>query len=169
MAHFAKVVNDKVVNVIVASQEFIDKYDDGLNDGGEWIQTSYNSKGGKHFDGVTGLEDDQPHLRYNYAGMGFAYHREKDALIPPKPYESFVLNETTMRWEPPIPYPQGLVGGPRRFIWDEEYYQEYGTWYDRHEEPNSLSYHNPNSKYYDPSIPKYEDDDYPFNDLIQEW
>jgi len=167
MAHFAKVVNDKVVDVIVASQEFIDKYDDGLNDGGEWIQTSYNSNGGKHFNGETGLEDDQPHLRYNYAGMGFAYHREKDAFIPPKPYESFVLNETTMRWEPPIPYPQGLDGGPRRFIWDEEHYQEYGTWKDLW--LNELSYHNPESKYYDKSIPKYGDADYPFNDLPQKW
>ena len=74
-----------------------------------------------------------------------------------------------MRWEPPIPYPQGLVGGPQRFAWVEEHYQEYGTWFDRHEEPNSLSYHNPDSKYYDPSIPKYEDPDYPFNDIMTEW
>ena len=102
MSYFAKVIDNKVVKVIAAEQEFINIYDDGL--GGEWIQTSYNTFGGKHYDPETGLEDDKPPLRKNYAGIGFTYDRENDAFIPPKPYPSFVLNETTFRYEPPIPY-----------------------------------------------------------------
>ena len=50
MGHFAKVIGDKVVRIIVAEQDFIDNYNDGLNDGGVWIQTSYNTYAGKHYD-----------------------------------------------------------------------------------------------------------------------
>jgi hypothetical protein len=154
MSYFAKVVDNKVVKVIAAKQDFIDQYDDGL--GGEWIQTSYNSRGGKHYD-RNGVEDDNPHLRYNYAGGGFTYDRENDAFIPPKPFLSFVLNETTFRYEPPIPYPVGMPGGPRRYIWNEEYYQAEGKWYDLWATEDALANFNPESKYYDstakPPIP----------------
>ena len=68
MSYFAKVIDNKVVKVIAAEQDFIDQYDDGL--GGEWIQTSFNSRGGKHYD-RNGVEDDKPHLRYNNAGGDF--------------------------------------------------------------------------------------------------
>ena len=148
MSYFAKVINDKVVKVIKAEQDFIDKYDDGL--GGEWIQTSYNTKGGKHYD-KNGVEDDKPHLRYNYAGFDFTYDKENDAFIHPKPYPSFVLNETTFRYEPPIPYPEGMPGGPRRYIWNEEYYQAEGKWYDLWATEDALANFNPESKYYDPT------------------
>ena len=160
MAHFAKVINNKVVRVLVAEQVFIDSYDDGL--GGEWIQTSYNTKGGKHYSSETGLEDDKTPLRKNYAGFDYTYDRENDAFIPPKPYPSFVLNETTFRYEPPIPYPEGMPGGFHRYRWDEEYYQAEGKWKDLWEA--ELSYYNPESEYYDSTLESVNLDETP-----QEW
>lgn len=163
MSYFARVENNKVVQVIRAEQSFINRLD------GEWIQTSYNTKGGKHYDPETGNYDGTHGLRYNYAGNNFTYDRDKDAFIPPKAFPSFVLNETTQRYEPPIPYPEGLPGGPLRFVWDEEYYQENGTWFDRWDTSDSHSQYNPDSKYYLEELPKYEDDSYPFDDKVQEW
>ena len=167
MSYFAKVIDNKVVNVIKAEQDFIDQYDDGL--GGEWIQTSYNTFGGKHYDPATGLEDNKPALRKNYAGLDFTYDRENDAFIPPKLYPSFVFNETTFRYEPPIPYPEGMSGGLHRYIWNEEYYQEHGEWMDKWATEHGLANYNPDSKYYDPTVIRYEDSNYPFNDLPQRW
>ena len=95
MAHFAKVCDGKVVQVIVAEQDFFDTFID--TSPGEWIQTSYNTRGGKHPEG-------RP-LRKNYAGIGYFYDRQKDAFIPPKPYDSWILNEETCLWDAPIPYP----------------------------------------------------------------
>jgi hypothetical protein len=163
MGSYAKVVDNKVVNVIAADQDFIDNYDDGL--GGEWIKTSYNTWGGKHYDPETGLEDNKPALRYNYAGRDFTYDSVKDAFIPLKPHPSFVLNETTMRYEPPIPYPTGKKGGPRRYVWDEDNV----NWLDMWDTSDALSQHNPDSKYYLPDIPKYEDSNYEFEDKPYKW
>ena len=89
MSHFAKVCDGKVVQVIVAEQEFFDTFVDSTP--GEWIQTSYNTIGGQHPEG-------RP-LRKNFAGIGFTYDREKDAFIPPKPEGDWVLNEETCLWE----------------------------------------------------------------------
>jgi hypothetical protein len=89
MSHFAKVCDGKVVQVIVAEQDFFDTFVDSTP--GEWIQTSYNTRGGQHPEG-------RP-LRKNFAGIGFIYDREKDAFIPPKPEGDFVLNEETCLWE----------------------------------------------------------------------
>ena len=163
MGSFAKVVDNKVVNVIAASQDFINNYDDGLD--GEWIKTSYNTWGGKHYDPETGLEDNKPALRYNYAGRNFTYDSVKDAFIPPKPYPSFVLNETTMRYEPPIPYPTGKKGGPRRYVWDEDNV----NWLDMWDTSDALSQHNPDSKYYLEDVIKYEDPNYEFGDKPYKW
>ena len=91
MSHFAKVCDGKVVQVIVAEQEFFDTFVD--TSPGEWIQTSYNTHGGQHPEG-------RP-LRKNYAGIGFTYDRERDAFIPPKEDDSWVLNEETCLWEEP--------------------------------------------------------------------
>ena len=165
MAHFAKVIDNKVVNVIAASQSFIDNYDDGL--GGEWIKTSYNTFGGKHYDPETGLEDDKPAIRKNYAGLDYTYDRDNDAFIPPTPFPSFVFNTETFRYEPPIPYPTGLNGGPNRFVWNEEHYNEHGTWFDNWSE--ALSQHNPDHKFYDETVVKYEDPNYPFADKPYRW
>lgn len=93
MAHFAKInENNIVTQVIVAEKEFIDKIQ------GEWIQTSYNTYGGKHLLGGTPL-------RYNYAGIGYIYNREYDAFYAPQPYNSWKLIKDTFLWESPIPYP----------------------------------------------------------------
>ena len=91
MAHHAKVVNGIVTQVIVAEPEFFNTFVDSSP--GEWIQTSYNTHGGQHPEG-------RP-LRKNYAGIGFTYDRERDAFIPPKENDSWVLNEETCLWEEP--------------------------------------------------------------------
>jgi hypothetical protein len=93
MAHFAKVVNGTVTQVIVAEPEFFETFIDSSP--GEWIQTSYNTQGGVHLLGGAPL-------RKNYAGIGFTYDKEKDAFIPPKPYASWVLDEETCLWEAPV-------------------------------------------------------------------
>jgi hypothetical protein len=103
MAHFAKVENNLVTQVIVAEQDVIDS---GLFGTG-WVQTSYNTHGGQHPEG-------RP-LRKNYAGVGFTYDTQKDAFIPPKPYPSWLLNENTCLWESSIPYPND----GKDYTWDE--------------------------------------------------
>lgn len=106
MAHFAKVNNGIVEQVIVAEPEFFDTFVDSSP--GEWIQTSYNTHGGEHPEG-------RP-LRKNYAGIGYTYDRERDAFIPPQPFASWTLNEDTCLWDAPTPYPDdGKV-----YRWDEE-------------------------------------------------
>ena len=97
MSHFAKVVDGIVTIVLVAEQEFIDTYDDGIP--GEWIQTSYNTRGGKHYAPNSHDEDGGVALRKNYAGIGDKYDKERDAFIAPQPGPTWVLNETTCRWE----------------------------------------------------------------------
>lgn len=96
MAHFAKVVDGLVTQVIVAEPEFFETFVDSSP--GEWIQTSYNTQGGVHTNGGTPL-------RKNYAGIGFTYDRERDAFIPPKPFASWQLNEESCLWEAPVPMP----------------------------------------------------------------
>ena len=104
MAHFAKVVDGIVTEVIVAEQDFIDTHCTGT-----WIQTSYNTKGGVHSQGGTPL-------RKNFAGKGFTYDSSADAFYAPKPYESWTLNTTTSLWEPPVAYPtDGEI-----YSWNEE-------------------------------------------------
>lgn len=88
MAHFAKVLNGIVTQVIVAEPEFFDTFVD--TSPGEWVQTSYNTHGGQHPEG-------RP-LRKNYAGIGFTYDRERDAFIPPKPEGDYALDEETCLW-----------------------------------------------------------------------
>lgn len=94
MSHFAKINAQGIVEqVIVAEQDFIDS----LPDKTSWVQTSYNTYGGTHPEG-------RP-LRKNFAGIGFQYEPQKDAFIPPKPFNSWSLNEETCLWNAPIPYP----------------------------------------------------------------
>jgi hypothetical protein len=104
MAHFAKVENDLVTQVIVAEQDVIDS---GLFGTG-WVQTSYNTHGGQHPEG-------RP-LRKNYAGVGYTYDAVRDAFIPPKLYASWLLNEDTCLWEAPTPMPTD----GKLYTWDEE-------------------------------------------------
>jgi hypothetical protein len=105
MAHFAKVHNGIVVNVIVAEPEFFETFIDSSP--GEWIQTSYNTFGGVHYqpNSRTPSEDQSKALRKNFGSVGYTYDRVKDAFIPPRNYTSWILNEQTCLWEPPTPYP----------------------------------------------------------------
>ena len=116
MSHFAKVNNGIVEQVIVAEPEFFDTFVDSSP--GQWIKTSYNTRGGKHYDPETGeLSADQSKaLRKNYAGIGFTYDAAKDAFIPPKPFNSWLLDEDTCLWNAPVAYPDD--GG--RYVWNEE-------------------------------------------------
>lgn len=112
MAHYAKVLNGVVLEVVVAEQEFVETF---LNNGsGEWIQTSYNTRGNVHY-GPDGNPDNGIALRGNYAGIGFTYDRENDVFYPPKPYNSWILNNETWTWESPVPYPND----GKRYVWDE--------------------------------------------------
>ena len=96
MAHFAKVKDGIVDKVIVAEPEFFDTFVD--DSPGRWVQTSYNTHGGVHSSGGTPL-------RKNYAGIGFTYDDVRDAFIPPQPFASWTLNETTCLWDSPVAYP----------------------------------------------------------------
>ena len=113
MSHFAKVENGIVTNVTVAEQEHIDTLD------GTWVQTSYNTRGGKHYAPNSNEEDSGTPLRKNYAGIGYTYDSDKDAFYAPQPYPSWTLNEDTCIWEPPIVYPAD--GTPEKiYNWDED-------------------------------------------------
>jgi len=110
MAHFAEIgLNNKVLRVIVVhNNELLD--DNGQEDepkgsafcrnllGGTWVQTSYNAN-----------------FRKNFAAKNFRYDSERDAFIPPKPFESWVLNEETCLWDAPTPMPQD----GQLYMWDE--------------------------------------------------
>lgn len=115
MAHFAKVIDGIVERVIVAEPEFFNTFVDSSP--GEWIQTSYNTKGGVHYDPETGepSADQSKALRKNYAGIGFSYDAQRDAFIAPKLFESWTLNEASCVWEPPVAYPSD--GGS--YDWNE--------------------------------------------------
>lgn len=112
MAHYAFIENNIVTNVIVAEQEFIES----LPNKEKWIKTSYNTRGGKHYDLDTNLEDNGVPLRYNYAGIGFLYDPILDAFIPPQPYPSWILNTKTCLWDSPISYPND----DKFYFWSEE-------------------------------------------------
>ena len=112
MAHFAKIdENNVVVQVLVVEQDFINT--GRLGDPADWIQTSYNTYHGEHVLGGTPL-------RQNYAGVGYTYDESRDAFISLKPFDSWILNETTCQWDPPISYPDD----GKEYSWDEDG----GTW-----------------------------------------
>jgi len=112
MTHFAKILDNKVVQVIVAEPEFFDTFVDSSP--GQWLQTSYNTRGGVHY-GEDGEPDGGVALRGNYAGVGYTYDPQNDVFYAPQPYPSWVLNQTTWLWDAPVPYP---VDG-QRYDWDE--------------------------------------------------
>lgn len=109
MGHYAKVNNGIVEKVIAAEAEFFDNFVD--NSPGQWIQTSYNTRRGEHILGGTPL-------RKNFAGIGFTYDADRDAFIPPQPYDSWTLNEDSCIWESPVAYPD--ADSDERYIWNEE-------------------------------------------------
>lgn len=112
MSHYAKVLNGTVVQVIVAEADFFTTFIDSSP--GEWIQTSYNTRGNIHY-GQDGNPDSEPALRGNYAGIGYVYDRTNDVFYAPQPYPSWTLNKTTWTYEAPTPKP--LDG--KIYNWDE--------------------------------------------------
>jgi hypothetical protein len=116
MAHFTRVDKGIVKEIIVAEQDFFDSY--VATEAGEWIQCSYNTRGGVHYqsDRITPSDDQTKALRKNYAGIGFTYDKDKDAFIPPKPFNSWTLNEDTCLWEAPVAYPDD----GQDYTWNEE-------------------------------------------------
>lgn len=116
MGHFAKVENGTVTRVIVAEPEFFDTFVDSSP--GKWIQTSYNTRGGVHYDPATGepSADQSKALRKNYAGKGYIYDAALDAFYPPQPFASWTLNQQTCLWEPPVAYPDD----GQMYQWDED-------------------------------------------------
>jgi len=105
LAHFAKVRDGKVVEVLVMEPEFLETFVDETP--GEWIQCSYNTRGGVHYDPETRepSADQTKALRKNYPSIGFTYDPVRDAFFSQQPYNSWTLNEDTCMWEPPVPYP----------------------------------------------------------------
>jgi hypothetical protein len=117
MSHFAKLdKNNVVVFVTKGRQE-----DDGLEaeltarTGDVYKQTSYNTRGGVHYTDGEPSADQTKALRFNYAGVNFTYDPDRDAFIPPQPFDSWVLDEGTCLWQAPISYPED--GG--EYVWDE--------------------------------------------------
>lgn len=122
MASFAKIgLNGKVievqsvVNEVLHDSNGVEQESIGidfltkLTGWAIWKQTSYNTHGGVHDKG--GIP-----FRKNHAGIGYTYDEDRDAFIPPKPFNSWVLNESTCIWQSPIPYPQDN----NRYIWNEQ-------------------------------------------------
>ena len=106
LSHYAKVVDGKVVSVIVAEEDFFKTFVDSSP--GQYIQTSYNTHGGVHANGGTPL-------RKNYAGIGYTYDAVRDAFIPPQPFASWLLNNDTCLWEAPVAMP----ADGKAYEWDE--------------------------------------------------
>jgi hypothetical protein len=117
MAHFAKLgIGNKVTVVHIVSNDIatteqagIDFLNNLYGTNNIWKQTSYNTKGGVHLLGGTPF-------RKNYAGIGFKYDQTRDAFIPPQPFNSWTLNETTCLWDPPVALPDT----ENRYNWNEE-------------------------------------------------
>ena len=109
MGSFVKVEDGVVIEAISAEQNFVDTLD------GTWVQTSYNTVGGKHYD-QDGNEDSGTPLRKNYAGIGYTYDSVRDAFYTPQPYASWTLNEDTCIWEPPVARPDD----DKYYNWDED-------------------------------------------------
>lgn len=103
MAHYAKIEDGLVVDVIVASASFVASLD------GEWVKTSYNTYGNQHANGKTPL-------RGNYAGIGYVYDSANDVFYTQQPYPSWQLNIDTWLWEAPVSMPQD----GNDYLWNEE-------------------------------------------------
>jgi len=104
MAHFAKVENGVVTQVIVIDQETLNSGNWG--DPSAWVQTSYNTQAGQHPQGKP--------LRKNYAGIGYLY--DGVGFYAPQPYPSWIKDDATYQWSAPTPMP--VVEG-KRYSWDE--------------------------------------------------
>ena len=107
MSHYAQLDENNTVIFVIAAKSEGKEEEFTKNTGNIWKQTSYNTRGGVYYDPKTGepSEDQSKAFRKNYAGFGFTYDSELDAFIPPKPFDSWVLDEETCLWEAPTPIP----------------------------------------------------------------
>jgi hypothetical protein len=123
MAHFAKLgVGNKIIKVAVVSNDIatteqagVDFLNNLYGSRDVWKQTSYNTKAGVHLNGGTPF-------RKNYAGVGYTYDQTRDAFIPPTPYPSWTLNETTCLWEAPVAKPElteEQINNNNYYSWNE--------------------------------------------------
>ena len=121
MAHYAVLNTDNTVTMVfVGRDDVVEGIDDWETyyapEGFTVKQTSYNTRGGAHYTDGEPSEDQTKALRFNYAGIGFTYDADRDGFIPPKPYDSWELDEATCLWQAPIEYPADGGG----YTWDEE-------------------------------------------------
>jgi len=132
MSHFSRINEHGIVTqVIVAEQDVVDRFPDADS----WVQTSYNTRGGIHTyeapDGERIESDDQTKaFRKNYGYIGCKYDADRDAFIPPRPYTSWVLNEFSCLYEPPIEEPELSIEQMSigcHYIWDEDVHQADNT------------------------------------------
>lgn len=115
MAHYAKVEDGVVTQLIVAEPEFFETFVD--TSPGQWVQTSYNTRAGVHYepDSDTPSADQSKALRKNFAGIGYIYDAALDAFYTPQPFASWTLNQSTCLWEAPVAHPDdGNI-----YQWDE--------------------------------------------------
>ena len=116
MSHFAEINNDNIIQrVIVAEQDFINS--GAVGEADNWIQTSYNTRGGVHYAPNSNNPDGGIALRKNYAGKGYTYDPTRDAFITPQPYPSWTLDEDSCIWNPPVAHP---MDGKGPYHWDED-------------------------------------------------
>lgn len=116
MAHYAFIDDNNIVTQVIVGRdeddlaEGVTSWEDyyGNIHGQRCLRTSYNTVAGVHTGGGTAF-------RGNYAGIGYTYDEDLDAFIPPKPFESWILNEITFTWEAPIPMPEDGAS----YVWDE--------------------------------------------------
>jgi len=115
MSHFAKIDGDGIVTQVIAIEK--DVLDSGKwGNPNDWVQTSYNTRGGVHYAPNSNDPDGGIALRKNYAGIGYTYDQTRDAFIEPKSFSSWVLNEDTCKWDAPTPMPDD----GKDYIWDED-------------------------------------------------
>ena len=115
MSHFAEINSDNIVQrVLVADQAFIDS--GVVGDASTWVQTSYNSRGGKHYAPDSNTVDSGVALRKNYAAIGYTYDATRDAFYAPQPYPSWTLDDDTCIWNAPVAYPDD----GKFYSWDED-------------------------------------------------
>jgi hypothetical protein len=114
MSHWAEIDENNIVKqVLIGNNAELDEGYQWLLDnlGGRWIKTSYNTVGGEHANGGTPL-------RKNFAGIGFTYDEVRDAFIAPQNFPSWVLDEETCTWKPPVDMPESPNG--EMWCWNED-------------------------------------------------
>jgi hypothetical protein len=117
MAYYAKILKGKVVEMACAEENYFEE-NKKIRYTGTWVQTSYNTKGGIHYDPQTGLpsNDQTKALRKNYAGIGYIYDKDRDAFYTEQPFASWTLNEKSCIWEAPTACPLD----ENLYKWNEE-------------------------------------------------